>query len=308
MQAKFTRESDFRQERDFGTKIGATFEFLGAHWRPLGKCMLYFVLPPAFLMGVALGIFQNTSFNLMSQNGGNPADQLAHMQDFYRFGAAYWLAILASLASYVMLAATVCGYVLVRLALPPEQAVTPRLAWDQVRFLAPRLLLTTLVVLLLTALGGVLLLVPGIYLSVALSLAWVVQAFEGQGVMAAISRNLALVRGKWWATLGLILVMSLLVGLLGMIFQLPLYVAAVGKILHWSWVNSDVLVVVSTIFSSVGRMILYTPLCVALLFQYFNLVERKEGVGLRTLVNSLGTSPAPVAYNQAYRPDDDGEY
>jgi len=81
-----------------------------------------------------------------------------------------------------------------------------------------------------------------------------------------------------------------------------------GKMLHWSWLESDVLVVISTVFASVGRMVLYMPVFVALLFQYFNLVERKEGVGLRSLVASLGTAPAPVPYNQAYRPNDDGGY
>ena len=305
-QSKFTQESDFRQERDFGAKIGATFEFLGAHWRPLGKCLLYFVLPPALLTGVALGVFQNQSLDLISQNANS---SLEYLLNFYQAGGtAYWLGLLASLASYVMLAATVNGYVLVRLALAPEQPVLPDLVWDQVRPLAPRLLLTSLVVVLLTLLGYVLLLLPGLYLSVALSLVWVVQAFEKQDVITTIKRNLLLIRGKWWSTLGLLLVMLLLVSVVGIIFQLPLFAATFSKMLHWSWLESDVLVVISTVFASVGRMILYTPVFVALLFQYFNLVERKEGVGLRSLVASLGTAPAPAVYNQAYRPDDDGEY
>ena len=35
----------------------------GAHWRPLGKCLVYFVLPLALVMGVALGVAQSQIFD-----------------------------------------------------------------------------------------------------------------------------------------------------------------------------------------------------------------------------------------------------
>ncbi|MBC8083034.1 MAG: hypothetical protein H7Z21_07460 [Hymenobacter sp.] len=305
---KFTREADFRQERDFGAKVGATFEFLAAHWRPLGKCVLYFVVPPALLMGVAMGLAQTQVLGLPGKSPVTQAEQLARLGNLSSLGATYWLGLLAMLISYVLLGATVYGYVRVQLALPLGQDVTPRLVWEQVRRLAPRLLLSTFVVSVLCVLGCALLLVPGIYLGVALSMVWVIQVFESQGLSTTLSRNLTLVRGKWWSTLGLTFVMSLVIGMLGLVLQLPQYVAMFGKVLHWSWLGSDVLLLVSNILSSVGQMVLYTPLLVALMFQYFNLVERKEGLGLRSLVDSLGNGPAPVAHNAAYRPDDEGEY
>jgi hypothetical protein len=288
MQAKFTRESDFRQERDFGAKIGATFEFLGAHWRPLGRCLLYFVLPPTLLMGVALGISQTQAFdniNVLPSAG-----------------------LLLSTVAYSLMGATVYGYVLSCLRLESDQDVSPRVVWEQVRRLVPRFLLASVVAGVLLILGFMVLLIPGIYLLVPLSLMWIVQAFENQAIGGAISRSISLARGKWWSTFGLMFVLTLLLGILNVVFQLPQLLATLSKMMRWSWLASDVFIVACNVVSSAASMLLYTPLFVALLFQYFNLVERKEGVGLRSLVNSLGTAPAPVAHDQAYRPDDDGEY
>jgi hypothetical protein len=57
-------------------------------------------------------------------------------------------------------------------------------------------------------------------------------------------------------------------------------------------------------------IMLYPLLFLALAFQYFNLVERKEGEGLRTLVNRIGqpaVATQPYAADR-YRADEEGEY
>ena len=310
MQAKFTRESDFRLERDFGAKIGATFEFLGAHWRPLGKCLLYFVLPLTLVMGVVIGIAQSQMWGQFDQVAAtsSPADRFSQLGQLNSFGTFYWLGMLAMLLSYVVLGATVYSYVRVRMALDPTQEVTPPLVWQEIRRYSPRLLLSAVLIIIISLVGFVLLVIPGFYLSVALSLAWAIQVFEDQGTDSSIRRSMNLMSGKWWSTFGLTFVMSLIIGLLGAILQVPQYVAVIGKVMHWYWLGSDTLMLAANIIASVVRMLLYTPLLLAIMFQYFNLVERKEGLGLRSLVDSLGSGPAPVAYNHAFRPDEDGEY
>jgi hypothetical protein len=65
MKNTYTSPADFWQVRDFGAKISACFEFIGAHWRPLGKCLVYFVLPGALLLGIGMGLFTNPIYNQM---------------------------------------------------------------------------------------------------------------------------------------------------------------------------------------------------------------------------------------------------
>lgn len=306
MQVKFTRESDFRQERDFGAKISATFEFLAAHWRPLGKCIFYFVVPAALLMGLALGISQNQAFRFLGQRVESPGmfpPLVDRLQDMY-----YWLSFLGSFITYSLLGSTVYGYVRLRMDLPTAQEVTPRMVGEQIRRFAPRLLLSAFVMLLAVILGFALLFVPGIYLAVALSFAWAIQVIEDNTLSQSISRSIYLTKGNWWSTLGLTLVVSLIVGIIAAIFQIPSYLAMIAKVMHWEFLAADALMVGGTMLASVGQMVLYSVLFVALLFQYFNLIEQKEGYGLRALVDSLGTGAAPAVHGTTYRPDDDGEY
>lgn len=308
MQLKFTKEEDFRQERDFGAKISATFEFMGAHWRPLGKCLVYFVIPAALLMGLAMGVSQSHILGSVQQaDTVSSAERLRNFNS-QLFSVYYWLGILSSFISYILLGATVYGYVQVRMALPTGQEVTPRLVGEQISRFAARLLVSGLAMGILVALGFVLLFVPGLYLAIGLSFVWAIQVLENNSVGQGISRSLYLVKGYWWSTFGLLFVMSIILGLVAMIFQIPYVLVFVGKLLHWNFLSSDVLMVAGTMLASVGQMLLYSMLFVAILFQYFNLVEKKEGLGLRNLVSSLGTGTAPVAYNSAFRPDDEGEY
>lgn len=303
MQQKFTQEADFRQERDFGQKIGATFEFMGAHWRPLGKCLLYFVLPAALLMGLAAGITQTQAdWGSLSRGGTGRFNSSIYYQGYY------WISIGTQLICHSLLGATLLGYVRARMELPATEDVTPRLVGEQIRRFAPWLLLVSTLMGLVTVIGFFLLAIPGFYLSVALSLSWAVLVFEEAGVGQSMRRSMSLLGGHWWATLGLILIVFIIISLLGIVFQLPQYVAIVGRVLHWSWLTSDPIMVAAGVLASVGHILLYVPLHLALAFQYFNLIEKKEGLGLRHLISSLGTTTAPTVHNAAFRPDDEGEY
>ena len=308
MQLKFTKEEDFRQERDFGAKISATFEFMAAHWRPLGKCLVYFVIPAALLMGLAMGVSQSQMLDSVQQaDTVSAAERMRSFNDQF-LSPYYWLGILSSFISSILLGGTVYGYVLVRMTLPTEQEVTPRLVGEQISRFAPRMFLSTLAMSILIALGSLLLVVPGMYLAIGLSFSWVVLVLENSSISQAIKRSIYLVKGYWWSTFGLLFVMGIILSLVAAIFQVPSMLAFFAKLLHWSFISSDVVLVASTMLASVGQMLLYSLLYVALLFQYFNLIEKKEGLGLRNLVASLGSGTAPVAYNSAFRPDDEGEY
>ncbi|RSK24335.1 hypothetical protein [Hymenobacter metallilatus] len=304
MQQKFTQESDFRQERDFGQKIGATFEFLAAHWKPLGKCLLYFVLPAAILTGLGMGLAQTQLF------GGSTAARIGsgRFSTFSYMGPAYWFGLLASLIGYILLGATVYGYLRARIETPAEETVTPRQVGQFVARYSPPLLLSSIVTIIIVVFASMLLVVPGIYLGVALSLVWAVQVLEDGDLGFSLRRSVNLINHKWWSTLGLTFVVSLIIGMLGIVFQIPQYVAIFGKAMHWEFLSSDVLLVAGGIFAAMGNLLLYSILMVALAFQYFNLVEKKDGFGLRQMVQTLGSSPAPVVHNAAFRPDDEGEY
>ena len=346
MKNTFTSPADFWQERDFGAKISAAFDFIGAHWRPLGKCLVYFVLPGALLMGIGLGMFTNTIFDLSghalaAQRAGATAPSHTPFSQLNTLGfSGFGLVILGSVLAFLLLVGTVHAYVRARLRLPATTPVTPTEVWAELRTRLGRMLALVglLVAFYLAMVVGVVILVGGavglskvlgggssgvgvgfllipifyflvVYASVAMSLFFPVLWLEDRGLFASVGRCFQLIKGHWWATFGLILVATFLQSMLTIVFAIPQYAVMFGKMLQLPGLNSDVLGLVAQCIYAVGIIFTYTLPLLALIFQYYNLVERREGHGLRLLVNQLGQpQAASVAQPGHYRPDEEGEY
>jgi hypothetical protein len=348
MKNTYTTPADFWRERDFGAKISAVFEFIGAHWRPLGKCLLYFVLPCALLMGIGMGLFTNSMYNKMGglMGGAAASRQLGGPVEIapqYGSGSSPFnqfnlggiaMGFLGSMLSFLLLVGTVFGYVRARLHQPAATPITPAVVWAEIKSRIGRMLLvivlagTAYLVVVAGAfalialfgrsgavsVGAGLLGIPLVfalatYLGIVLSLFFPVLWLEDGGVFATVGRCFQLIKGRWWATFGLLLVVAMIQGMLLIVFIIPQYAVMIGKMMHVPGLNSDILGLVAQCIYAVGIMFTYTIPLLALAFQYFHLAEQKEGWGLRLLVDALGQPQAiPVAQSGYYRPDDEGEY
>lgn len=318
MRAVFEQESDFRRERDFGQKISATFEFIGGHWRGLGRVMLYLVLPAVLLQGIVSVLLQLQMGNTVQ---GALRNQTPGLGGIMRMQGSllgslsgspiYWLGILLGNALFTLVVLSVYGYVVVLLhRRTPGPEVTVAEVWAVVRNEFLGVFFSSWGVFLAIGIGFFLLAVPGIYLSVALSLFFIVKVAEGTGFGAAFSRCISLTKGKWWSTFGVIFIMMVLVYmvLIGIGTAVSLFSGGLVFMLHASREQSPLFTIIVTCFSSVLMLLIYPPLLLVLAFQYFNLVERKDGLGLRRMVDSLGQTPAPQVHNATYQPDEEGEY
>jgi len=317
MQNTFTKPADFWQQRDFGQKISATFEFIGAHWRSLGQVLLYLAVPIALVQGIVGAVLQSQTLSTIQQAGYRYSSGSGYVSG--RFAAystllqspLYLLNNIIAVSLHAVLILSVYGYLLCCVYPAQEGApVTVADVWEVVK----RQFLSTFFSLygiwILIALGLLLLLVPGIYLGVAISLFFVVKVLENTGFSTTISRCVSLTSGKWWSTFGLLVVMGLIIYF--MFAALGIMVALFGGIksllLSSGSASASVLVVLSA-FSGLLSLLLYPPVMLAIAFQYFNLVELKEGVGLRLLVDKLGqANTQPEAQSSYFQPDEEGSY
>ncbi|WP_210518733.1 hypothetical protein [Hymenobacter terricola] len=320
MRQRYTQESDFRQQRDFGQKITATFEFIGAHWQGLGRALLYIVLPTALLQGLVAGLLNRQMFTngLVAGKtygtGSGVTERLA-MFNSLRQSPYYWVSVVLGAIFVTMLVLTVYGYMLRCLRPnPSNEPITVGEVWAVVRqqFLSSFFSYFGLIILVILA--SILLFFPGIYIGVAFTLFYVVKVVEGTGFGATCSRCLRLTRGKWWSTFGLGFIMSLMLGIVaavvgGVAGALALGLGSVLGLYHAGDAGATIglFTVVTSSLGGLLYLLIYPPLLVALAFQYFNLVERQDGVGLHNLVSQLGQAPVAVQ-NATYRPDEEGEY
>ncbi|GAB3721564.1 hypothetical protein GCM10027594_01990 [Hymenobacter agri] len=256
MKLSFTQESDFRRERDFGAKVSATFDFLSSQFKPFVKCLAYFTLPGALLMGIGLALFMGKAagfyssiFSAARRGGGamRGVDPLAMYRGWG--GVGMGLTVLGGLVTLVLLSATVYSYLRVRLHLSAAETVQPRQVWAWLRPRLGRMLLACLLLMALwigalmvwigalmvlggiTAVGGIkwmFLLIFVLYAAIfwlagCLALYFPVLWLEDLGPTQALSRCFYLIKGKWWSTFGLLMIMAIIQSTMSYLFAIPMY-------------------------------------------------------------------------------------
>lgn len=303
------------QRRDFGEKINATINYVTQNFRSFGTAILYIGGPAALLTGIASGIMQSSMFDLAKTADRDPGDVFGAFAGIFSGSFAFVLVFGVIAQSLISLAA----YTHLKLyhertkqggfsgsGKPVAPAITVAEVWADMQPNIGRVIITSLLVGLATFVAALLLFIPGIYVGIVLSLALPITIFEGSDFGTTWSRCFLLIKEKWWSTLGLLFVMAMLVGVVSFIFTAP--AAVLGFMIGAKLMPGvpTTIIVVGQAFATVGQYLLYSILYVGLGFQYFNLVERQEGTGLLSEIDSIG-SVIPTALPTPTRPDE-GEY
>lgn len=151
-----------------------------------------------------------------------------------------------------------------------------------------RRLLPLLAMLLLMwigiVIGFVLLIVPGIWLYAAFGVSTAALVIERRGPFAALRRSIRLVRGRWWATAGVLLVANVMVSVLGSALQGLLTALALTSS-HPSVLFAVAIVTLSALISGI-LLAPFTATVTAVL--YYDLRVRREGYDLQLLAEQLG--------------------
>ena len=146
-----------------------------------------------------------------------------------------------------------------------------------------------------------LLLLPGIWLAVRWSVAAPALLAEDIGPVAALGRSFKLVGGRWWATFGALVAMTILVSILQLI---------VGMLIGLVFADADNEVLVAIVFTLVTAFAyaLTLPIQAAVFtILYFDLRVRKEGYDLQLAASGMGEGAAqpqaaPVAFGAPTSP------
>lgn len=292
------------QQRDFGDKINVTFQYITQNFRSLGLALLYIVGPVALLAGIASGVFQSNMLNLgeMAKKGDLDTDNpfgagYAMMLSF--FSPAFWFTMLFTLLAILVVSLVTYAHMKVyarktgQNSLAPSQPVDISVTevWEEMQPLIGRSIIISVLGSIITFVAALFFFIPGIYVGIVMSLALAVTTFEGTDFGQTWNRCFALIRDKWWSTFGLIFVMGIISGVVGLLFTLP---AGILSFLITAKLLPDMSgfwLVLGNVVATVGSTLLRSMIYVAVGFQYTNLVERQEGRGLLSAIDSIGTVP-----------------
>ncbi|GAB3707952.1 hypothetical protein GCM10027592_42590 [Spirosoma flavus] len=284
------------QERDFGTKINATFQYISQNFRSYILCILY-IVGPLILLGI-LGIsfiFSKAAGVGSSRLNSNPTWILNSLPLLFVIGLAFVLGLLAvALVTFAHMKVY---------SQNPTSDVQVSQVWDEVRPSIGTAIIFAILSTIVINVASLLFVLPGIYIAVVTSLGLPIIVFEQASFGQVWSRCFQLITDKWWSTFGLIVVMYII----GLILYFAVYIpGAFFGLLIAAFLKSVSAIFVAGIVS--GLIVLFLFLLIlglyytAIGFQYTNLVERQEGRGLISVIDSIGTSPAQP------RATDEGDY
>ncbi|MEO8232210.1 MAG: hypothetical protein ABI638_07995 [Ignavibacteriota bacterium] len=274
------KKIEFQQYRDFGQVLSATFEFLRENFKPLGKALIFLVGPFILLCGIFCGLYQKDIFSFTPTS-----------TSLSQFGISFGVYVLFSFLTLMMLVNTIYSYIIIYLKSEDESMIEVDDVWNVVKKNVLKIILLSIGYTIITILAFILVIIPGIYVSITLMMIYIVAINEDKGFFDAMSRCFYLIKNKWWFTFGLLIVLSLIQGFMSFLFQIPQYIAmffVAFNSFDGSGMNSttEIIFIVTTIISSFS-FLFYSISFVGIAFHYFSLVEQKEAKGLLNKIESI---------------------
>ena len=162
---------------------------------------------------------------------------------------------------------------------------------ESLRFAAGKLValfVSGIIIILGLLFGLILLIVPGVFLYGRWAVATPALMIEDLGAVEGLRRSWRLVKDRFWATFGTVLLTLLIVGavstILNLLFIAPLFAG-----------GSELLGGILTGFAAIISSVFTLPLQAAILtILYFDLRVRKEGLDLELLAQRIGTGTGPT--------------
>jgi hypothetical protein len=269
---------------NLGETLDASIKIVRARWRVLAVVMVAIALPiqiaNVLIISSTTDVYQAGSSGLTGSgsSGTTYSDEGAYV-------AGQTLKLALGILGY-LLGTVACYRAIADTYLGRETNARESLSYAGNR-LGATLWLTIVMIVGLIA-GFIALVIPGIWLAIAWSLAYPVMLVEGTGGVAALRRSFALTSGRWWATLGRLLVAYILVTVLTTVVTLVFLLPAELLIDDTSF---GALVLESA--ASFLVSLLTTPFIAAVAtLVYFDLRVRKEGFDLALLAERMGGAPA----------------
>lgn len=276
---------ELRKLRDFGQIFNDSFTFFKDHLKPLMRSVL--VISGIFLL---LGSI-STAATYLNMTTMFDFTQGANNYSMEKHTISYFVSVIIMIFILVITQAcinlvTTC-YISIYLQNKKQQPTVAQV-WGYFKYYFWRVFGATILLGFLICIGSLFCLIPGIYLSIVFSLVIPIMVIENASFGYAFNRSFKLISGNWWFTFGVLIVVSLIVGIANNVAGIPLGIIPVVS----KFVSNVNITTPLIIFFSVLRNLLfvtYSIMSIAVTLCYFDLTEQKEGTGLMSRIENFGT-------------------
>lgn len=300
--------------RNFGEVINDTLLFIRANIKPLGQVILWLVLPILIIGGYFMSDYFAGIFSIM----GNRSSYLG--QGRLPFSLGYLGMIVASFCLHLAIIQLFLSYEKSETGVIEASELFSQMrssAWQFIGYIlgliviyigvmfvtvlimagvvvALRSFAMPLVVILIFAFFFAL-----IYVIIAVALSPFAYMRERQGIFTSFSRSMYLVKQHWWQTFGILLVASFIAQFASMIFIIPFYAIFVTQMMHsispaYASFDFGIWGRLASVFMFCGTTIISSFITVAIIMQYYSLVEQKDGENLYKQIGEIGNPETPA--------------
>ncbi len=319
----YSEKIELRKKRDFGDKINATFEFLRLNFKPLFKAILFIALPIVMICAIAMSLASSVLGGIGTETATGLPQAYEQLLNLYTspviiliFIVMIIVMIIVMSLGFVFTLAVTYEFMLIYM----ENGDTNDIGvlWKRSLKHIWRLIIgsignSILIALLFLILFGVIASFSilgtggviagfffgffaffGIFILISpLLLVYPIQVIESASYGQALGRVFQLVKGReWFSTAGLAIIMLIVYYFMQLIFSIPFQIINFSTSFHslesGTPASFGIGSVITYVISLLGSFFTIPVFWVSMAFQYFNLVEKRELVGLMSEIDKIG--------------------
>lgn len=281
---------ELRKIRDFGANISDTFEFIRQEFKPMIRC--FFAIAGVFILlqAVSNGLFESSVFAGWVPSGGAGSrilDLQRNMRAKY-LSIPFLIFMILTWLAYTAMQVTIGAY-MKYYDTHEKQSPGVEEVWQIFKAYYFKVLIYSIPVALMVAVGFISCLAPGIYLGVVFTaFPWIIMV-EDVSLGDGIQRCFALIKNNFWMSLGIYLITYIIYsfasGIIGVIIG-----ALSGLLAYLTTKDISSTIGVVTSVLRVFSFLFYIIFLVSALLNYYNLVEKQDATGIMKRVDQMGLS------------------
>ncbi|EDM44698.1 hypothetical protein SCB49_14040 [unidentified eubacterium SCB49] len=282
----------FKKQRDIGEIITDTFKFIRTEWKPLGTLILKIAGPALLILIVAASMYTQTALGSFSTLGFNNTGP-----ELFTGTVIISLIVMmfSTVAYFSLLYGTILNYI--KSYVNNNGIADAEEVKNGVYSNFWSLIGLGFLIGLITGVGFMLCVIPGVYVGVVFGTAYSIHVFQKRAVDDTISYSFKFIKDEWWITFATYIVIYILFYIINLVFQIPLIIYTFVKtftainetsmnpaeMFDWGYTALNGI-------SLLAQYILQSILVISTVFVYFNLNEKKNFTGTIEAIDTLGAS------------------
>lgn len=277
---------NFKQQRELGEILSITFKFIRENYKTALRLFFKFTGPSFIILIAAISYYTYITLgsNLFDSGSLDAANMIIALIFLFISYLLYYTCVTGTINHMILSYINNNGVI-------KDDEVSYGLRQD-----FGKILILSIITGIIMIAATLMLLIPGIYVFVPLSLVTAILVFRRNGVTESISESFQLVKDNWWMTFATLICIYLLVYVIGLIFQIPamLYVliqmftvATEGSSMEPEEMFGNGYVILNAI-SSAAQYIIYSITIIGIAFVYFHLNEKKNFTVTYETIDNLG--------------------